>query len=86
VKSDNRVENLELLTAEANRQHARDRGLVKPMKGTANPMAKLTEDNVRAIRRLRAAGATARKIALLFDITERTVYQIEHRKAWRHIS
>src|SRR3954454_21758741 len=60
-KENNRLENLELVTAEQNRQHARDSGRVKPLCGMANPQAKLTDEDVRAIRRLRARGVTAKK-------------------------
>jgi hypothetical protein len=84
-KTDNRVENLELVTGEQNRQHAREKGLVKPLHGSANPNAKLIEDDVRAIRRLRAEGVTARAVADLFGVTERLVYGIQHRRTWTHL-
>jgi len=85
VKTDNRVENLELVTPEQNRQQARDKGLVQSRKGEANPAAKLTEDDVRAIRRLRAEGVTAIKVAQRFGVTERVVFRIQHRKSWTHL-
>jgi hypothetical protein len=85
VKRDNRVENLELVTAEENREHARERGLIRSKRGEANPKAKLSDDDVRAIRRMRAQGITARKLALRFDVTERVIYSIQHRKSWTHI-
>jgi hypothetical protein len=85
VKTDNRVENLELVTAERNRQHAREKGLVKPLKGEANPRAKLTEAEVRTIRQLRAEGVTIRELAEQFSVTERTISKIVHRRAWAHV-
>jgi hypothetical protein len=84
-KKDNRVENLELCTPEQNRKHAWELGLCRPKRGEANPKAKLTEDDVRAIRRLRAQGVTARKVGDKFGVTERTVYSIEHRRSWTHL-
>ena len=50
-KLDDRAENLEWMTREENMQHAYDNNLKKPMKGTLNANAKLTDDEVREIRR-----------------------------------
>jgi HNH endonuclease/NUMOD4 motif len=85
VKNDNRVENVELVTRAQNLQHARDRGLFRPQKGEANIRAKLTDEQVREIRRLRAQRVTAREVAERFGVTERTVFAIQHRKSWTHL-
>ena len=50
-KLDNRVENLEWMTREENMQHAYDNGLKKPMRGNTNTQAKLSESDVRYIRK-----------------------------------
>ena len=50
-KLDNRVENLEWMTREENMQHAYDNGLKKPTRGPFNAQAKLSESDVRYIRK-----------------------------------
>jgi transcriptional regulator len=44
--------------------------------------AKLTEEDVRTIRRLRTNGKTQQEIANMFDITQATVSSILLRKSW----
>jgi hypothetical protein len=85
VKTDNRVTNLEIVTPEENRRHAVETGLTKYRRGSENENAKLTEDDVLEIRRMRAEGVVARKVAILFDITERHVLAIQHRLSWAHL-
>lgn len=50
-------------------------------RGEANYAAKLTADDVRAIRRL-AGSISQSKIGLLFGVAQRTVGDIIHRKHW----
>ena len=50
-KLDNRVENLEWMTREENMQHAYDNALKKPTRGPFNAQAKLSESDVRYIRK-----------------------------------
>lgn len=40
---------------------------------TGSPRAKLTEENVREIRRLKKTGATKKALALLFEVSEATI-------------
>lgn len=54
--------------------------------GTANANAKLTEDDVRAIRVRRAAGETTIALAAAFGISAPQVSYIVHRKVWRHVA
>lgn len=49
-KTDNRIENLEWADRSYQMIHAYEHGLKKPMSGTKNHWARLTEDDVRAIR------------------------------------
>lgn len=60
-----------------NRQH-------RPI-GTKNPMAKLTEANVIAIRHLRAEGAKVSDLALEFRVSKFTVYQAISGKTWTFV-
>lgn len=83
-KECNEVGNLEIVTAEENRQHAVRQGLV--LRGEANPRAKLTEADVRDIRRQRAEGVRVRDIARYYDLSERAVYLICRRLSWKHVA
>lgn len=53
--------------------------------GVRNASAKLTEADVREIRRLRAAGLSLRKIAAKFACNDMNVHYICTRVTWRHI-
>ena len=54
--------------------------------GEGHAMAKLTEKDVREIRRLRAAGMHQWPIARRFGIAQTAVWAILARKTWRHVS
>ena len=51
VKTDNSVANLEYCTRSENIQHAFDIGLQKPKRGMLNGMAKLSDEDVKEIRK-----------------------------------
>ena len=82
VKSDNRPENLELLTASEQAQHARKMLGKVPQAGSKNNNAKLSEKVVAAIRSRRAAGEPLKSIAKDFDISDRTVSKIARGQRW----
>lgn len=52
IKTDNRAENLEWMDRHEQMKHAYKLGLKKPMQGTKSPHSKLTEEDVRYIRRV----------------------------------
>jgi len=54
-----------------------------PNQGERNPAAKLTENQVRAIRTAVAAGGTLRHIAKAFGVSERTARHIVRGTTWR---
>lgn len=54
-------------------------------RGEQQGLARLTEDNVRAIRDQRASGVARAAIAAQFSISLATVGQIIRRKTWAHI-
>jgi hypothetical protein len=83
-KSRNAAEDLEIVTPEENRRHAVRQGLI--VRGEDNPKAKLKEEDVREIRRRRAAGERVRDIAWDYDLTDRTVYMICRRQTWKHVA
>ncbi len=84
-KLDNRVENLEIVTAQENLDHARANGLLRPRRGEDHPNAKLTEEDVRTIRRLHAAGVSILEISYQYRVGPSTVYSIVMRTSWCHI-
>lgn len=54
--------------------------------GMKNPMAKLTDDDVREIRSLNESGASTRALARMFGIGSTQSHEICSRKSWKHIS
>lgn len=56
-----------------------------PGKGEDHHFAKLTNEKVREIRRLCAAGVRHRQIARCYGISPSTVSDIRTGKLWKHI-
>lgn len=56
IKNDNRAENLEWVTHSENCKHSFDIGLQKPKRGSLNGMSKLTDDQVRMVRKMKSDG------------------------------
>lgn len=54
-------------------------------KGEAHPAAKLTSDNVKAIRELYAQGWGQRDLAARFGTEQTNISRVVKRKTWRHI-
>ena len=81
--TNNRVENLRWGTATENNRHKAHFGTLP--KGSRNGMAKLTEQDVLAIRAERAAGAKKADLAEKYGVCEFTIYLIYKRRIWRHI-
>lgn len=54
-------------------------------RGEGRPLAKLTDDRVREIRRRAAAGESRRALAAAFGVAAPTVTNIVNRKAWAHV-
>lgn len=57
-----------------------------PSRGEANPRARLTDDEVRAIRSRRNAGERSADLAAEFGITPRMVNLIARRERWSHVA
>lgn len=53
--------------------------------GSRHGMAKITEDDVREIRRRRAAGETGRAVAAAYGVSPAQITAITNRTAWRHV-
>ena len=54
--------------------------------GAKNPNARLTEDDVHAIRQRKADGATHAELAKEFGVTKTTISFIHNRKLWAHVA
>lgn len=54
-------------------------------RGAESPFAKLNEDRVRELRRLKAGGATYDQLAEMFGVHRITVANAVKRKTWRHV-
>ncbi len=55
-------------------------------KGAANGRAQLRDDDVREIRRLRAAGVSRPKIAASYSVSTQTIARIDRRENWAHVA
>ena len=57
---------------------------VVPM--TANGNSKLTEQEVKDIRRMLKNGWSKVDLSIQYDIGTQAIYQLEKRKTWRHVA
>ena len=76
VKTNNRLENLEVVTGSQNIQHAYRLGLIP---------TKLTENDVRDIYSRRAKGDSMRKLAAEYKVSSTTIWYVCHGRNWNHI-
>lgn len=79
IKSDNSVQNLEWCSASHNINHASANGLLKAAKGDKHYNIKVTDEEVREIRKLREFGMRLNSIAKLYGICFQHVSGIFHR-------
>lgn len=55
------------------------------VRGEHHGQAKLTDEDVRTIRRERAAGVTQRALQTRFGVSQGTISHIQSGKSWRHV-
>jgi len=79
-KTNNGLDNLEYVTHSENIQHAFNTGL-RSLRGEKNNMSKLTEEDVRKIRK-RLGKETQRVIAMDFNVSQQTISRIATGKLW----
>jgi hypothetical protein len=78
---------LEAGTCSKNTRDAFLRGRIKPRRGEKHPLAKLTEKDVRAIRRLwERGGMSVAEIKQRYDVTADTIKMIIRRDTWKHVA
>lgn len=78
-----RPSHLFLGTHAENMADSRIKGRSAKQAGTANPRAKLTENDV---LRIRASCETATELSRQYAVTPQMIARIRLRKAWRHVS
>jgi hypothetical protein len=84
-RSDNRVENLEIVTASQNNLHAFRVLGRKAIKGSKHPNSVLTETDVLTIREQHSLGVRQMDLARFFRIDPTTVRDVVHRYKWTHV-
>ncbi len=55
-------------------------------RGVTHPKAKLSEDDVRELRKMRQQGMSYRKLADFFHLNRKTAYYAANGKTWRDVS
>lgn len=85
IKTDNRLENLEWVTASENSIHKYRTLHPGCRQGSKHSQTKLTEQNVLEIRRLCKENYSTNFIVDKFNITKNIIYKIKHRRSWKHI-
>lgn len=86
-KNNNHKDNLEWVTYSENHRHGFDNGLMKSpgLKGERNPAAKLTNEQVKEIRRLLYSSYKSREIEYKFNISKTIVSRIKLNKTYKDI-
>jgi hypothetical protein len=60
-------------------------GVPPCLRGSANPLAKLTDSAVREMRSLHAEGVSQRRLAVRFGVSKSTVNDVLQRHKWAHV-
>ena len=84
-KENNRADNLEWVTRSENEQHAYDNNLVKVLKGSEKPCAKLNEEDIQNIRKEYEDGSLQIELAERYGVARQTISSIVNRRAWTHV-
>jgi hypothetical protein len=84
--SNNRIENLRWDTPKANQGDCKRHGRMLRSKGSAQHLAKLTEDDIPVIRRLAAEGMNYSDIANRYGMTRANIRAIVLRRTWAHVA
>ena len=86
IKNDDRVENIEWCTPSENTIHAYKLGLAVSVKGVNKPFHKLSEDDVRQIRKSFLIGKCKKiRLAEKYNVSHPTIHRIISGEKWKHI-
>jgi Trp operon repressor len=85
-KLNNNIQNLEYVTVKENNDHAKNTGLLRPLRGEDKVEAKLTEKNVKQMRsdylnKIKSQKELTQEYGISIACVSRTV----NRKSWQHI-
>jgi len=83
-KTDNRLDNLEVVTQRENTKHAYETGLAKGCPGKDNSMAKITEQGIFLAYKLFREGRCNKCVSDLLGVHDRYVSLVRHGKRWKH--
>lgn len=81
IKTNNHAENLEWVSQQDNLDHGWKTGLLKATFGNS----KLTPNDVREIRRLKASGESVVNLAQRYKLTRTTIYDLLKNRTWTHL-
>ncbi len=84
-KLNNRADNLEYLSKADHHDHTRN-VLGQDSVGSRNANARISEDDIPAIRLRLAAGEFLRVIAADYDVTPQAIWRIKKRVTWAHVA
>jgi len=84
--SNNSLDNLCWGTVAENYFDAVGHGVIHPLQGEEHPIAKLTEDQIREIIRLRGDGHGTKEIGSMFGVHGSLISRIANRKLWTHVT
>ncbi len=85
IKTDNRVENLEIVTRSQNIIHAYATGLAEGKAGEDNSQAKLTEQQVLQMYIHLKAGVNNETLGNMYNVHPRYISLIRHGHRWGHL-
>lgn len=86
VKTDNRLVNLELVTQRRNMEHARETGLMQPLRGERQGRSRLTDRDVLSIYCRAHAGEDQLAIGSDYGVGRGIVSNIKRGWAWTHVT
>jgi len=84
IKDDNRAKNLEWVTCAENLRHAVETGLLST-KGSKNPNARLSEEDIPVLRRMVFLGWSDGRISRVLGVSKRAICDVRRGRTWRHI-
>jgi len=84
IKTDNRIENLEVVTQSENKKHSFRMG-TEDNKGEKNPHSKLTKSDVKQIRLRYSQGELQKVLAKDYGIYQTHVSRIVNGMSWRYL-